>query len=962
MNGVRAGRGEHAAKQERKAPSLTGLVAEACGLLTAGALLGLLSLPAMAGTPGGKNEAVKAGTTTSSKPRLERSKEEKEKAGESDRDRKYLPPGDADWEGDEGAVQGHAAWRWHLLTYPKDTIPAQAYTRARQWIREKVREGKRWQGVPGRTAVRGEGAIAIQPDVWTPVGPKPIDMSTQPAGYVYGHVTGRVNALAVDPRSTVPGEITAYAGASSGGFWKSTNCCGAGTAWAPLWEDNVAVTQAVGAIEIDPNDPDVVYVGTGDFDAADQFGEGVMKTTDGGVTWMQLGADVFTPYAEGTPRWSNQNIGVIKVDPNHSDTVLVGTRYDLYISHDAGQRWTRCVFGANPTDPTQASNPTNAINRISGILLDPTTSPTTVYVAVGYVSSGYNGDNGVYKGTLPAQGVPTLTLMNTGWPTGTGNGVNGGTRVGRISLASSRGNTSNNLVIYAQVEDSDNLNALGTWVTTDQGQHWSLLSGSTDVNYKNCRDMSTGEGQDWYDLFLMADPGNDKILYVGRTDLYKAVVSSDYTSMAITSLGNVYSSYCQGYGTLHPDQHGAAWVSGTGGSAQFLVGNDGGIYLANGSTGGFTQLNDSVNVTQWYAGQTGADMAGGGTQYYFAGAQDNGNAGWDSSNTDLTWQARGNGGDGFFAAFDPIAGSLTSGRWYTEYVYGDMSCSTTGAASGFSGCSGAWRADRAPWSAPFKLDVFHCTTGQCNDLIFGAAHLWASTSKSAPAWKMAGKSDLTKGQGSIITLDVAISSPTSVVVGTDDGTVQWSNTVFKGKKCTQTLANTDTFKCKANKKAQWTNLAQGNAILPNRAILGVAFDPTTDQIVYAAVGGFNANTPATPGHVFQCVNLAGTWTWKDKTGNLPDVPAWSIVINPNNPAQAFLGTEMGFYTTNDINAAVPVWTLYQYGLPNTVIQYLTVDRGPASDPYASTTLTAFTYGRGAYSILLPGPTGFPGGS
>jgi len=870
---------------------------------------------------------------------------------------KYLPPAGSALEVEGSAVKSHGAWRWHLMTYPGTTIPTGAMESAARWVKEKVPEG-RWPAAGTSRPARTQG-LTIGADAWTPVGPSPMDMSTQTDGYTYGRVTGRFNAIAVDPRTTsTPGAIAAYAGAATGGLWKTQNCCGPDTAWTPLWEDFDFVTQAVGAIEIDPNDPDTVYVGTGDFDAYDQFGQGIMKTTDGGLTWTQLGADVFTPFAALTPRFANQNIGVIKVDPNNSDNILVGTRFDLFISHDAGLTWTRCPFGANPTDPLNLDQPIGALNRISGIVLDPSTVPTTLYVAVGFTSSAYNGNNGVYKGTVPDSGCPTLTLSANGWPAGTGNGTNAATDLGRIRLASSRGNASGNFVLYAQVQSASQTNALGTWVTTDQGQTWRMLAGSADTNYRDCYNIPRGEGQDWYNLFLLTDPGDDKTLYIGRVDLYKASVDSTYTSMTLTNLSNVYSTGCPSYGSLHPDQHGAEWVSGTGPSSLFLFGSDGGLYAADGTAGGFTDLNKDVGTIQWYAGQTGADLAGGAVQYFFAGSQDNGTASWDSSNPDLTWQARGAGGDGFFTAFDPIGGTLTAGNWLYEVYYGGMYRSTDGASGYYTRLATKWSGDRNGWSAPFKMDVFHGNTTACKNLVYGSHRPYASVDGGG-VWTRLTKKDLTKGQGSLISLDIALSNPTAVVVGSDDGRVQWSNTAFKGANCTLAAANTSSFACKANSKSKWTDLTGGNTVLPNRAVMGVAFDPTTEYKVYAAVGGFNPNTPTTPGHVFLCTNSGGAWTWTDKTGNLPDVPANSIVINPNNPVQAFVGTEMGFYFTNDISAASPVWYRFQEGLPNTVIQYLTVDRGPAGSPYASTTLTAFTYGRGAYAILLPGPGGFP---
>jgi hypothetical protein len=160
--------------------------------------------------------------------------------------------------------------------------------------------------------------------------------------------------------------------------------------------------------------------------------------------------------------------------------------------------------------------------------------------------------------------------------------------------------------------------------------------------------------------------------------------------------------------------------------------------------------------------------------------------------------------------------------------------------------------------------------------------------------------------------------------------------------------------------ATWRDVDSTNAVLPNRAILGVATDPANHRMIYAAVGGFDDNTPATPGHVFQFTWNGTAWTRANKTGNLPDVPASGIAVNPHNRKQVFLGTYFGFYYTNDIDAASPVWTRYQWGLPNTVIQYLTIDRGPAATPYLGTTLMAFTYGRGVYAIKLPtGGAGFP---
>lgn len=95
-----------------------------------------------------------------------------------------------------------------------------------------------------------------------------------------------------------------------------------------------------------------------------------------------------------------------------------------------------------------------------------------------------------------------------------------------------------------------------------------------------------------------------------------------------------------------------------------------------------------------------------------------------------------------------------------------------------------------------------------------------------------------------------------------------------------------------------------NSVLPLRPVLGVALDssvPSVDLPVgYVAVGGFNANTPAQPGHVFEgtCISYCASFNWVDKTGNLPDIPVDSVIVNPNIPQQVFAGTDFGY--TDDI--------------------------------------------------------------
>lgn len=873
-------------------------------------------------------------------------------------------PGD---RGELTALEARGERNWAHLVYPGTSFPGDWQDTAQGHVRRRVPSGawERGQEPSGDSAAAApQGSRLPVGDRWTPVGPAPIDSTTIRAGYRYGLVTGRINALAVHPTDGA----TAYAGAASGGLWKTTTCCSAATTWTPLWENETIASQSVSAIEIDPTNPEIIYVGTGDFDARDQFGVGVMKSRDGGATWTLLGGGpngIFTPFNTqargpiGAHPPPSQNIGVIEVDPRNPATVLVGTQWGLFVSWDAGGTWAQVPV-------------TNSFytQRVSSLVLDTSVEPAVLYVALGYPYStrrhpGVTGRaNGVYKTVLGSSSIGQFALISTqanGWPANTGDCVQSCT-VGRIRLAQARNDSR---ILYAQVSnyDVDFVNALGTWVTTNRGESWTKLGGSGDVSYTDCRGIQTAEQQDWYNLVLHVDPADDRRLFIGRTSMYRAVVDPTFRSFSsLVDLANVYTTACSGsYGKLHPDQH-ALLIRADG---TLLVGNDGGVYQGTGEVGGWTALNNSLNTIQWYNGQLGANWGttgrpGDGKQYALAGAQDNGSASWTSDNAALKWQARGGGGDGFFAAFDPVQGTLKAGNWYSEYTYGAILCSSTGGSGDYKPCEPPYGSmERPDFAAPFVLDQHHCSSAGCRNLLVATSEVWATGSGglTSGAWTNVSP-DLTKGAissdtaaNTLIDVRFALDNPRAAVVGSDDGNVQWSNTIYTSDNCTAAAADTADFSCQPNAAATWVNLTQGNQVLPNRAILGVNFRADSERTVYAAVGGFNTNTPHTPGHLFQATcaaqcEAAEQWIWTDKSGNLPDVPVTSVVSNPRNPRQVFAGTHFGFFFTNDIDAASPTWYQFQVGLPNTVIQYLTIDRG-------ATTLAAWTFGRGLYVIALP---------
>ncbi|MEO5953079.1 MAG: S-layer homology domain-containing protein, partial [Chloroflexia bacterium] len=311
------------------------------------------------------------------------------------------------------------------------------------------------------------------------------------------------------------------------------------------------------------------------------------------------------------------------------------------------------------------------------------------------------------------------------------------------------------------------------------------------------------------------------------------------------------------------------------------------------------------------------------------------------------WQLR-KGGDGMYARIEPVLGQ----RWYQESQNGNLAVSTSGAYGAQSNATGGWSADRLSFVFPYEIFKGNpsgpadqdCAPTGCTHMIAGSYRVWETIQGAIPAssWH-ANSPDLTKGtlaDRSIINqLAYSPSISTTAIVGTNDGNVQF------GFGLGQAGANT----------ATWVNVTGGNTTLPNRPVLDVAIDPANPLIGYAAVGGFDQNTPSTTGHIFRvtCTANCASFTWENKSGNLPNIPIDSVIANPLFPQQVFVGTDWGFYFTDDISQATPTWFKFQTGLPNTMIWDMSIDRG-------STTLALFTRGRGAF--VWPLPTGPFGGT
>lgn len=165
---------------------------------------------------------------------------------------------------------------------------------------------------------------ALASSNWVNLGPT---TSTNNTGH-WSPGLGRINVIAVDPHN----EMTIYAGTPSGGLWKTTN---EGGDWNCLTDDLPVI--GVSAVAIDPNNTDVVFIGTGDKDASDNYSIGVLKSTNGGESWNTTGL-TWTIY-------ENNTISKLIINPDNTDIIFAASTFGVFKSIDAGETWDNVLTG-----------------------------------------------------------------------------------------------------------------------------------------------------------------------------------------------------------------------------------------------------------------------------------------------------------------------------------------------------------------------------------------------------------------------------------------------------------------------------------------------------------------------------------------------------------------------------------------------------------------------------------------
>lgn len=329
---------------------------------------------------------------------------------------------------------------------------------------------------------------------------------------------GRVADIAVHPTK----RSTWYVAVGSGGLWKTAN---AGITWTPIFDD--LPSYSIGDVALDPNNPDVVWVGTGENVSGRHvaWGDGVYRSRDGGRSWEQMGLE------------RSEHIGKILIDPRNSDVVFVaaegplwasGGDRGLYKTTDGGRSWEHVLEIDEHTGVTDVEfNPAN---------------PDVMYAATyqrrrhtwSFLAGG--PESGIYKST---DGGDTWRRVGVGLPSGD---------VGKIGLAVTPANPE---LVYATIEADSS--ERGFYRSMDQGESWdrrnSYISGGTGAHYYQ---------------EIEASPTDPNVVY--QMDVFIQVTRDGGATFSNLGTGR----------EKHSDNH-AMWIDPDDPNHS-IVGTDGGLY------------------------------------------------------------------------------------------------------------------------------------------------------------------------------------------------------------------------------------------------------------------------------------------------------------------------------------------------------------------------------------------------
>jgi photosystem II stability/assembly factor-like uncharacterized protein len=669
--------------------------------------------------------------------------------------------------------------------------------------------------------------------------------------------SGRIVDIAVDPRD--PARY--FVAAASGGVWKTTN---ASTTWTPVFDGEGSYS--IGCVTIDPTNPLVVWVGSGENNSQRSvgYGDGVYKSVDGGTSWKKVGLD------------KSEHIGKIVVHPKDGKVVYVaaqgplwapGGDRGLYKTTDGGATWNRILDIDENTG-------------VSDIVMDPR-DPEVL------IASSYQRRRHVW--TLinggPGSGLHKTTDGGASW-TKLENGLPKDVDMGRIGLAISPAKPD---VVYALIEAQNKES--GLYASVDGGTNWEKRGDHNPVSPQ-------------YYQEIVADPADADRIY--SMDTFMQV--SEDGGKTFKKVGERWK---------HVDNH-ALWIDPAD-TRHLRGGCDGGVY-ESWDRGATWHFKDNLPITQFY--RVSVDEA---KPFYniYGGTQDNATLGGPSRT--MTSHGIRNGdwyvtvfGDGFETCVDPTDPAIL----YSQSQYGELVRydHRSGEVVGIQPQPAAGEPPlRWNWDSALVLSPHSPAR-----LYFGANRLFRSDDRG-DSWKAVSpdltrqldrnklavmgrvwgvdavaKNASTSFYGNIVSLSESPLAAGLIYAGTDDGLVQVTE----------------------DGGASWrkfdTDELPGVGELTYVSSLSASLHET--DTVYAALDAHKSGDFKP--HLFRSTNRGRSWT--SIAGDLPERgTVYAVIQDHVNGKLLFAGTEFGVFFSPDGGAK---WIQLKGGMPVIAVRDIDIQR------------------------------------
>ncbi|MFK8058461.1 MAG: T9SS type A sorting domain-containing protein [Polaribacter sp.] len=705
------------------------------------------------------------------------------------------------------------------------------------------------------------------------------------------NVGGRTRAVLFDPNDATHKRV--FAGGVSGGLWVNNDITSEETSWQQVGiSENLAIT----CITVDPNNSQILYVGTGESHTSNNGdGTGVWKSTDGGNSWFNVFNDTSSSltrrifFINDILAWNNPTtnktevfIGVGGSYYASSAQNLGSFKTGLYKSTDDAANWTKLTVDTpsfnsyEPNDFEVGADNTiwvgtkrNRLNSGGGTVLKSTdgTNFTVAFTIAG--SNNYRTEISVSK--QDPKKVFVLAETRT---------FSGGQAVAPF-------------LSFFKTEDS-------FATTTDMTLPKDADTGIPEEDFTR--------GQAFYDLVIETDPTNDNILYVGGIDLFRSAnAGTSWKQISKWSDNNNLAR--KKIPPVHADQHGFAFHPTD--SDKAIIGNDGGVYYASSleeageihiPNNFIAARNKDYNTLQFYDGAIGQNIA---SDVIMAGAQDNGTPFINGAvNNAANPSVDVYGGDGAYTFIDKDGEYMIAS--YVFNVKGRINLPYTGASTDLDSDQ-----DSGSFINPQELD-------DNLDILYSNAHSGSENAirryKGIKVGETLEKDDLKNtlltGRATELKISPFTTASSTLFVGLFNGALlKVTNTNFANP--TWTSLNTPV--TGAISAVNFGN--NENEIFLTYHNYGIK------SIWYTADGGAN---------------------WQDKEGDFPDIPVKDIMMNPLNNDQVIIATELGIWTTGNIKATSPKWVQAQNGMSNVKVNSLSLRT-------ADNTVLAATYGRGMFT-------------